>query len=121
MKVSELGLITVALFYRLKSSKLPVVALKIIMKWILKKRGWFRSAESRDGQALYKTVIDILFPIKSIPVRLLTSEESTNFLILFYAKIREILFLNQNFIRVFCFQAYVIYIPPSFCKLMTPI
>jgi len=62
MIVSELGLITVALFYRLKSSKLPVGELKIIMKWILEKRGWMHMAQSRDGQALHKTVIDILFP-----------------------------------------------------------
>lgn len=37
--VSVLGLITVALFYPLKSSKLPFGALKTIMKWILKKTG----------------------------------------------------------------------------------
>jgi len=43
---SEVGLITVVLFYRLKSSKLPVGALKIIMKWILIKRGWIHMAQS---------------------------------------------------------------------------
>ena len=62
MIVSELGLITVALFHRLKSSKLPVGALKMLMKWILEKRGWIHMAKSADGQALYRTVIGILFP-----------------------------------------------------------